>query len=173
MALLAIWKVLEEIAIEFRKGNVAIPQNIMDNLRSAKVLINIVDANERSRTETTPKIAEYLSSVEAYLVSEAPKSFPPETVEAWLKQLEQASHASSSQGDKAELRFTPGVPRSEKWVRVKPLPNMSIEKLETFAVELKLSFRTEEDGQLLVYGNAEALKEFIKKVTIQTSKQQH
>ena len=171
VAVLAIWRVLEEIAIEFRKKGVAVPQKVMDDLKSAKSLINIMEANEVSRVEASPKIAEYLGSVEAYLVSEAQNIFPPDTVENWLKQIEKASHASNTEESKAEPRFTAGLPRNQRWVRVKPLPNLSIDKLEALAVESKLSFRIEDDGQLLVYGKADAVKEFIKKATAQTSKQ--
>jgi hypothetical protein len=168
VAALAIWKVLEEIASEFRKKGVAVPQKVIDDLKSAKSLINIMEVNEASRVEANSKIAEYLGSVEAYLVSEAQKSFPPQTVDNWLKQIEKASRSSSAKEPKAEPRFTPRLSRSQRWVRVKPLPNLSIDKLETLAVESKLSFRVEEDGQLLVYGNENAVKEFIKKATAQT-----
>jgi len=95
LAILAIWKVLEEIAIEFRKKDAVIPQKVMDDLKSAKSLINIMEANEVSCVEANPKIEEYLGSVEAYLISEAPKIFPSQIVENWLKQIQKASHASS------------------------------------------------------------------------------
>jgi len=164
---LTTWKVLEEIVNEFYKKGIAVPQKVIDDLKSAKSLINIGETNEASHVEVNLKIAEYLGSVEAYLVSEAHKSFPPQTVDNWLKQIEKSSNATSTEESKPEPRLTPRLPRSQRWVRVKPLPNLSIDKLETIAVESKLSFRVEEDGQLLVYGNVNAIKEFIKKVTTQ------
>jgi len=170
VAVLAIWKVLEEIAIEFRKKGVTVPQKVLDDLKSAKSLINIMETNEISRVEASPKIAEYLGSVEAYLVSEAQNTFPPQIVEGWLKQIEKASHATNSAETKIESRFTSGLPRNQRWIRVKPLPNLSIDKIESLAIEAKLSFRIEDDGQMLIYGNADAIKEFIKKATAQTSK---
>jgi hypothetical protein len=67
-----------------------------------------------------------------------------------------------------ESRFIPGVPRDQKWIRVEPITSLPIEKLKQLATETNLSFRTEKDRHLLVYGNAEAIKEFIKKMTTQT-----
>ena len=61
---------------------------VIDDPKSAKSLINIGETNEASHVEVNLKIAEYLGSVEAYLVSEAHKSFPPQTVDNWLKQIE-------------------------------------------------------------------------------------
>jgi hypothetical protein len=169
MTLLAVWKVLEEIIIEFRKKELPVPQKVMEDLRSAKVMINVADADEKGCAETDPKISEYLGNVEVHLVSEAQKSFPSETIDKWLKQLETASCIVTSQEEKIEPHFIPGLPRHQKWIRVKPLANLPLEKLESLAIESKLSFRTEE-GQLLVYGNAGAVKEFIKKMTAQTSR---
>jgi hypothetical protein len=170
MTLLAVWKVLEEIVLEFRKKDITLPPKVMDNLNSAKVLINIMDATETRHIEANPKIADYLSCVEVYLISESPKNFSPETVTGWLRRLETASKATINEEDKAEQRFSSNLNRNQKWVHIKPLPNLSMDKIATLAMESNLSFRAEQDGQLLVYGTAEAMKEFIKKATAQTSK---
>ena len=169
MTLLTVWKVLEEIIIEFRKKELPVPQKIMEDLRSAKVMINMADADEKRCAETNPKILECLGTVEIYLVSEAQKSFSSETIDKWLKQLETASCKVASQEEKIEPYFIPGLPRNQKWIRVKPLSNLPLEKIESYAIESKLSFRIEE-GQLLVHGNAGAVKEFIKKMTVQISR---
>jgi hypothetical protein len=173
MAVLATWKILEEITIEFRKKGMAIPQNIIDDLKAAKSLINIMEANKISCIEASPKILAYLGNIEAYLISEAQKMFPVETVETWLKRIEKASHLiNSNEVTKTKVQFTSNRPRNQKWVRVKPLPNLSIDKLETFAAELNLSFDLEEDGQVLIYGNFEVIKEFIKKVIKESGKKE-
>jgi len=170
MTLLSAWKVLEEIIFEFRKKELPIPKKVMDDLRSAKVLINVVEANEKGCTETDPKITEYLGNVEVYLISEAQKNFPPKTVDKWLNQLETTSCIMTAQEEKTEPHFTPGLPRNQKWMRIKPLANLPLEKIESFALESKLSFRIEEEGQLLVYGNIDAVKEFVKKMTKHASR---
>jgi len=38
-----VWKVLEEIVIELRKKGVITPLNVMNDLKSAKVLINVLN----------------------------------------------------------------------------------------------------------------------------------
>ena len=174
----AVWKVLEEIIIELRKKGVATPQRVMNDLKSAKVLMKIMDASERDRGETAPKIEQYLGSVEAYIVTEAQKMFKPARIDEWLRRLEEAScdrYQTCGVGEevkgKVEEKFITGVPRDQKWIRVEPLASLPIEKLKDLAEKQQLSSRLEEDGRLLVYGKAEAIKEFVKKMTEQASKE--
>jgi len=56
----------------------------------------------------------------------------------------------------------PGLPRGQKWVRVqvsKETPEKEIKKL---AEETGLSFKVQRDGYVLVYGEDERLKLFVK-----------
>jgi hypothetical protein len=48
---------------------------------------------------------------------------------------------------------------------------LPLEKLKDLAEKQQLSSRLEEDGRLLVYGKAEDIKEFVKKMTEQTAKE--
>jgi hypothetical protein len=174
----AVWKVLEDIMIELRKKGVATPPKVMDDLKSAKVLMKIMDASERDRGETAPKIEQYLGSVEAYLVTEAQKTFTPARIDEWLRSLEEAScdtcqtcSVNSEVKRKVVSKFITGVPRDQKWIRVEPLASLPAEKLKHLAGETSLSFREEKDGHLTVYGSAENIKKFIKKITEQTAKE--
>jgi hypothetical protein len=174
----AVWKVLEEIIIELRKKGVATPQRVMNDLKSAKVLMKIMDASEKDRGETAPKIEQYLGSVEAYLVTEAQKTFAPARIDKWLRRLEEAScdtcqtcGVERERKEKEEAKFITGVPRDQKWIRVEPLAKLPLEKLKDLAEKQQLSSRLEEDGRLLVYGKAEDIKEFVKKMTEQTAKE--
>ena len=72
--------------------------------------------------------------------------------------------------DKAEIKFITGVPRDQKWIRVKPLPNLPAEKLKQLAEETSLAYR-EENEHLIVHGTAENIKNFVKKMTQQTAKE--
>jgi hypothetical protein len=175
----AVWKVLEEIIIEFRKKGVATPQNVMNDLKSAKVLMKIMDASEKDRGETAPKIEQYLGSVEAYLVTEAQKTFAPARIDEWLRRLEEASRDTcqtcgvpSEVKEKAEAKFIMGArARDQKWIRVEPLASLPLEKLRELAEKQQLSSRLEGDGRLLVYGRAEDIREFVKKMTEQAAKE--
>jgi hypothetical protein len=172
-----VWKVLEEIVIELRKKGVETPTNVMNDLKSAKILMKVLIASERDQGETAPKIEQYLGSVEAYLVTEAQKKFPPERIDAWLRRIEEASCemcqtciVKSEKAEKAETKFITGVPRDQKWIRVEPLANLPAEKLKQLAQETDLSFREEKGGRLIVHGNIEDIKQFVRKMTAQTAK---
>jgi hypothetical protein len=174
----AVWKVLEEIILELRKKGAATPQRVINDLKSAKVLMKIMDASEKDRGETAPKIEQYLGSVEAYIVTEAQKMFKPARIDEWLRRLEEASYdryqtcgVGEEVKGKVEEKFITGVPRDQKWIRIEPLASLPIEKLKDLAEKQQLSSRLEEDGRLLVYGKAEAIKEFVKKMTEQASKE--
>ena len=176
----AVWKVLEEIIIELRKKGVVTPPNVMNDLKSAKVLMKVLDASERDRGEIAPKIEQYLGSVEASLVTEAQKTFQPARIDEWLRRLEEVSCDTCQTcavsevkkvKEKEEAKFITGVPRDQKWIRVEPLASLPAEKLKQLAEETRLSFREEKDGHLTVYGSAEDIKKFIKKMTEQNSRE--
>ena len=167
-----MWKVLEEIVIELRKKGVKIPSNVMNDLKSAKILIKVQEASESDQGETAPKIEQYLGSIEAYLVTEAQNRFPSARIDTWLKQIEKVSCGTcqtcilkSKIAEKAETRFITGVPRDQEWVRVKPLSNLPGEKLKQLAQKANLSFREEQDGHLIFHGNGENIKKFVKMTT--------
>ena len=168
MGHLAVWKVLDEIITEFRKKHLIISERVMDDLKAAKTMINIVGASE-GHGQNNLKIDEYLGSVEAQLITEAQKHFVSEHIDKWLKRLETANCKACDEGT-TELRFIAGVPRDQKWIRVEPLTNLSAEKLKQFAKEASLSVSTQEDGRMIVYGQAENLKAFVNKMTTETNK---
>jgi hypothetical protein len=168
MGYLAIWKVLEEVITEFRKKQLPIPERVMNDLKAAITMIKIVNADS-GHGENSLKIEEYLGSVEAYLVTEAQKHFAPEHIDNWLKRLEQAN-CEICEETAEETRFIAGVPRDQKWIRVEPLDNLPTEKLKQLAEETNLSTSTQKDGRMLIYGQTEDLKEFVKKMTTQAGK---
>lgn len=162
MGYLAAWKVLEEMVADFRKKGVSIPTEVMSDLKSAKTLINILKADS-SHTETSQKIEEYLLKVESHLISEGQKLFGAGYVQGWLKRLDEAFSKPFEEEAEA-MRFVPGFPREHNWIRVKPSAELSIEKLKALAEESNLSCKIQSDGCLLVYGEAENIKNFIKKM---------
>ena len=169
----AVWKILEEIVIEFRKKGMTVTEKAMTDLRSAKTMIRLMDAVDRDRNEMAPKLEEYLTSLEGYLITKAQENFPPQKIDEWLRRLNQATCdvcVSASQ-TKEKTTFVSGVPRDQKWVRVKPINSLPLEKLETLAEEVDLSFRPDKDDHLIVYGKEENIKEFVKKMTEQATKE--
>lgn len=166
------WKVLEEIVIEFRKKGVAVPERIMTDLRSAKTMIKLAEVAEKDKGEISPKLEQCLTNVEGYLITEAQNIFP-ERVDDWLRRLDQpvcAACIPTSQ-TKEERRFISGIPRHQKWIRVKPIAGLPIEKLKMLAHEAKLSYKRDKEGQLIIYGEAENIKKFVGLMTKQKAKE--
>lgn len=169
----ATWKVLEDIIIEFRKKGLTVPITVMNDLRSAKTMIKLMDAVDRDRGEMAPNLEQYLNNVEGFLITESQKSFPAEHIDEWLRRLDAASCDTCTVEPKAkeEPRFITGLPRDQKWMRVKPIASLPTEKLVQLAKEARLSFRADTDDHLVVYGKAEDIKEFVRKMTEQTSRE--
>lgn len=162
MGYLAVWKVLEEMITDFRKRGAIVPREVMSDLKSAKTMIKILKADP-THGETIQKIEEYLRNVESHLVSEGQKMFGTEYIEEWLRRLDEASRKIREE-EEEETRFIPGIPREHKWIRVKPSTELPIEKLKALAEESRLSYNVQNDGCLLVYGEDERIKDFVKKM---------
>lgn len=160
MGYLAVWKVLEEMTTDFRRRGVTVPSNVIDDLKYARTLINVLKADP-SRLETVQKIEECLNNVESYLISEGQR-FGDKYVEEWIRKLEEASRRIDE--DEGVSRFVPGLPREQRWVRVKPSEEMPLETLKSLAEDLNLSHEVQSDGYLLVYGEDQRVKEFVKKM---------
>ena len=158
------WKVLEDLMIELRKKGATLPPEVLNDLRSAKLMIKISET-DGSRGEATQKVEEYLGSVEYRLITEAQKTLNPETIDYWLRRLEEANMKMCEEQLVEETKFITGVPRDQKWVRVEPLTNLPTERILQIAKEISLSVNPQKDGRLVVYGQAERVKEFLKKMT--------
>jgi hypothetical protein len=165
---MASWKLLEDMMLELRKNGVEIPPKVLGDLRAAKSMIKL-SCRKDSHGETIAKAEEYSANVEAYLVNEAQKTLGPERVDTWLKSLEEANLQICEEPQKPA--FVTGVPRDQKWVRIEPIAELSKEQIVQFAEENKLHVKPEDDGRLVVFGDAEALRTFVKAMTAQASKQ--
>ena len=165
---MATWKLLEDMMIQLRKKGVNIPANIVNDLRSAKLMIKLT-CMDGSRGEAVQKAEEYLANVEAYLVTEAQKTLGSEQVDQWLRRLEEAN-AEICEETKEENKFITGVPRDQKWIRVEPINNLPTERIKQIAKEHNLQVNPQNDGRLVVYGQPEDIKEFLKKMTIEAAK---
>ncbi|NWF87137.1 DUF2096 family protein [Candidatus Bathyarchaeota archaeon] len=165
MGYLTAWKVLEQMIADLRKRGIAIPADIMNDLKSAKILINILKADP-CHIETSQKVEGYLLNIESYLVSQGQKRFGANYVEEWLRRLDEASQRPHEEevAEEEKIRFIPGLPREQKWIRVKPTAEFTLERIKALAKEANLLFNVQSDGYLLVYGEDERIKEFVKKM---------
>ena len=165
MGHIEVWKTLESIMIDLRKERVAIPANVMEDLKAAKQMIVLLENKDMSG-EAALKVEEYLTNVEGYLITEAQKMFGPETVDEMLKKIERANVVYETVPlEEKSGKFISGVPRDQKWIRVEPIDSLPLEKLQELAKEQNLSLNKQEDGRLVIYGQPEDVKKFVKKMT--------
>jgi hypothetical protein len=164
----ATWKVLEDLMIELKKKGATIAPNVINDLRSAKLMIKISES-AGSIGDAAQKVDEYLGNVESYLVNEAQKILSSEEVEQWFKRLEEANIETCCEKTE-ENKFITSVPRDQKWVRVEPIINVPAELIQKIAKESSLSVNPQKDGRLVVYGQHAGIKEFLKKITAETTK---
>jgi len=154
--------------IELRKKGDATSFEVLDDLKSAKLMIKISE-QEEGMGDASLKVEEYLGTVESYLITEAQKALSPETVDQWLTRLEEAN-AEISEEPMEEKKIITGVPRDQKWVRVEPVDNLPTERIRQFAKESNLSVNPQKDGRLVVFGQPECIKDFLKKMTAEATK---
>jgi hypothetical protein len=172
MSHIAKSRILEEIIKELRRIGQTIPENVMNELKSARTMMEINFTAKTGKGEMDPKIDTYLETTEAYLINEADKHLAPEKVQDWLQKLELATCDScvTIVKPKPESRFIAGVPRDQKWIRVQSIESMPLQKLKVMASETQLGFREENDTHLIVYGTPENIQAFVKKMTAQAAK---
>lgn len=168
----ATWKLLEEMMLKLKKSGTDIPPKVVEDLRTAKILIEL-SCTEGSHGDASCKSEEYLANVEAYLVSEGEKAFGAEKVDKWLRKLEGVNVVCCQKTGpkKVENNFVTGVPRDQNWVRVEPIGEWTKEKIYQIAKAQSLQIMSQKDGKLVVYGQQESLKAFVKKMAQEKVKQ--
>jgi hypothetical protein len=166
---MASWKLLEDMMIELKKKGVTVPVNILEDLRAAKSMIKLHCTFSPGEGDAIQKADELTATVEAFLVTEAQKVMSSEAVDEWLRELEKAN-AEICEEPTAESKFVTGVPRDQKWVRVEPIASLPTERILQIAKGQNLAVNSQKDGRLVVYGQTEGIKEFVKKMTNETSK---
>ncbi|HUK84634.1 MAG TPA: DUF2096 family protein [Candidatus Acidoferrum sp.] len=165
----ATWKVLEDLMIELRKKGVMVPPNVLNDLKSAKLMIKISES-QGSKGNDEQKVEEYLGSVESSLINEAQKILSSEAIDKWLRRIEEATSETSEEKIK-ENAFITGVPRDQKWVRIEPHGSFTSARIKQMVKENNLSVNVQKDGRMVVYGQSDDIKGFLKKMTSETNKQ--
>lgn len=154
------WKVLADLIVEFRKKGETIPPNVMNDLRSAKTMIQIFRADQ-THVENVLQIETYLESVESYLFLVAEEKYGTRFVDEWMKKLSQARRKVEEK-EETVSKFVPGLPRGEHWVRVQISKDTPRKEIERLAKEEILSCKMQKNGYMLVYGDTKSIKSFVK-----------
>jgi hypothetical protein len=156
------WKVLADLLIELQERGEKIPADVMNDLRSAKTMIQVLRADP-THTENISRIDTYLRSVESYGIFTAEK-YGTDLVEGWLKKLKEPKEVKTKE-KKTASRFISGVPRDKNWVRIEISEDISSEDIRKLVEESDVSYKMQENGYIYVYGNRENIKFFMKKMT--------
>ena len=154
------WKSIADFLIELQKEGEQIPEDVINDLRSAKTMIQVLIADPNNM-ESISRIDTYLRNVESYAINTAEKHGTKQ-VEAWLKKFE----IKNREEEKETIsRFVTGIPRQKKWVRIQiseDTPSNDIKKLVKIS---DLSYKIQKNRYILVYGNGENIKSLMKKMT--------
>jgi hypothetical protein len=137
----------------------------MNDLHSAKTLIQVLKV-DLSHIENIPRIEAYLENVEAQLISIAQEKAGQEFVAKWIKKLDETRRQVSEEQEESSSRFVPGLPKDKHWVRVQIADGMPQKEVEKLAEENLLSHKMQKDAYMLVYGDDENVKAFVRKMAI-------
>jgi len=151
---------------EFKRKDKQVPAKIMDDLRSAKTLIQVLKADRTCADAVAPQIEQYLESVEFYLFSES-QTFGEEFFKKWIQKLNEAREKTFSEEIEtasAVSRFVPGASREKHWIRIQQSPETPAELIRRIAAEQKLTCKLQNDGYFLISGEKEQIKAFVKKM---------
>ncbi|HKZ93038.1 MAG TPA: DUF2096 family protein [Candidatus Bathyarchaeia archaeon] len=160
-----IWKTLDSLIVEFRKRGETIPANVIEDLRAAKTLIQVLKADP-THQENVPSIELYLGNVESYLIFEAHQRISAEFAELWLQKLREArkaTHIGEEEPFEPSSKFVSGAPKDQKWLRVQVSNETPKSEIKKIAAECGVSTKIQPDGYILVYGDENMIKSFIQK----------
>ncbi len=156
------WKVLSDLLVELRSKGAEIPPEVVRDLRLSRSLIEAMKVSPHE--SVVARLDELLFNVEAYLLAETEEVLGPEGAREWSRRLEEAMTAQPTEAREAEVRFRPGLPRGEHWVRVRISEELPRDLLEQLATEEGVKANLQPDGYLLVSGEREKVRSFIRRL---------
>jgi len=83
------WDILNELITEFRRKGETIPPEVMADLRAAKTMINVLNADP-TKKENVSSIEKYLRNVESHLIFAAQTKFGSEFMNRWMDRFREA-----------------------------------------------------------------------------------
>jgi len=157
------WETLNDLIIELRKRGGTIPPEVMADFRAAKTLLQVLKADP-TKIENVPTIGTYLNNVESHLIFAGQAKHGSGFVDHWMKRLREAREKPNAEMPaETASKFVPGLPRDKRWVRVQVTTETPRKEIERLVDETSLACKMQNDGYMLVYGEGERLKRFIKK----------
>jgi hypothetical protein len=165
----SLWKALELLIAEFRQKSGTIPNEIIEDLKSAKTLISILNADP-SQIEIITDLESHLGKMEATLLYLAETKFGKEYADEYSKRLIDTKMRSVDQENVSSSRFIIGIPRGAHMIRFKLDDTIGRKDVEELVQNLKLSYKWQDKDIVIIYGAEEKIKTFIQKVANKTGK---
>jgi len=153
---------MADLVRELKRRGESVPPQIMNDLRSAKTMLEIAKI-DRSNLEVTMRIEEYLNNLESYLLPIARERLGREYVDKLMGKIAEAQRDMSIPKQRSEKRFPVGVPRDKHWIRIKPTEEIPLDAIRELCEEMGLRRDVQEDGYALIYGEKEQIKKFVKR----------
>jgi hypothetical protein len=122
--------------------------------------------DKNASKETLTKTETYLTTVEAYLIHQAQKTFEPNIVNKWLKRLKEAnSQVTNKETGTSKNHFVTGVPHGQQWIRIETDDKLPEEHILKLARESHLTVNKQTDRHLVIHGQLHDIKNFVKQIT--------
>lgn len=152
-----LWKVLEAILLELKEKGTDIPQETMNDLKSAKTMIDVYKVDP-TYSQASLNIEKYLWNVEARLINLAEIELGTKYAHELLERIEKTRRTEIKPLRRSTSKFIPGLPRGKDWIRIKITDLIDQEEIETLIEGCQLQYKMQEDGYLLVYGDRDKIK---------------
>jgi len=162
------WRILADFLTELKENGIIIPVEIMNDLRSAKTIIQVLKADPKC-IDTGLRIEKYLRNIESYAIFTG-EGIEKSIAEDWLRKLKDIKMEKPEEKIDEKSTFIPGIPRNENWVRIKIADDIPSKNLKKIAKENNLSYKTQKNGYVIVHGDPKSIKKLIKTVTEQVAK---
>jgi hypothetical protein len=156
------WKILADLLKELQKKGEDIPPEILEDLRSTKVMIQILKMDS-THIDTMIRIERYLRKIESYVILTSER-LGKEISEMWLRKLKDQPIVERMEKPKKESKFITGIPRNTKYIRIRISDDVTIDEVLKTANENNLTLRNRKNGFIIVYGDKEKIKSFVKKM---------
>ena len=158
-----LWKELEALVVDMRSKGKEVPNEVVEDLKSAKTLMTIQSVDPSS--SVSADVEDYLRRTEAAVISNAEYYLGKEYAEQWLSKIQDAKARGLREYPKKQVGFVSGIPKGDEWVRVKITDLVDIRTLDVIVHKLGLSKRVEAEDTVLLYGSPEKVKAFMKQLT--------
>ncbi len=167
------WKSLNNLFTVLRSEDVKIPASVVQDLRDAKTMIHIFEADP-SHLEHLSRIEAHFNKAESYLVPAAEERFGSEYAERWMRMAEQAKRKPiGDKEEKAVYKLAASLVEYEPWVRIQVSEDIPQEKIERLAEENELLHTVRTTGSVLIHGDSEKIGTFIKKMAEKLGNQRY